>query len=474
MSRIVLLGVGPLPSPNLERVHAPGLRLRLFLDAIRLSGHSVFLVELPFGGQAAPHSPLYEKNIQSHRRLEGDTRRMIDQLEGWVREFEPDAIVALTDIGGLLASSINFRGPLWVDYFGHPLAERQQQAHAHGSNDSLADAWTHVLPALLRADHFSVGVPSQRLALVGELGVAGRLNSATCGHELVSVVDQGVSFPGTKLAAKSNYMQKIGIPAGARTILSSGGFNTWTDGETLFKAVEKALIQEPDLHFVCTGGRIPGHVEVVYERFERAVGNSSVASRFHLLGWIQHEQLLDALASADVGINIDLNTLEGELGYRNRLLGWLQAGMRVVSTVVGEPARGLVADGLVREIPFADADAAAAALVEQARLGRWASAEDVRGRLQTRWSATRDTEAVVRFCDAPKVAPDRAGGRDVQNPLAELHRQSLLEHERQQGEVSARRFARDTGKRLLGSRMFGLAAYFNPKLKEMAERLSQL
>jgi len=146
----------------------------------------------------------------------------------------------------------------------------------------------------------------------------------------------------------------------------------------------------------------------------------------------------------------------------------------VVSTVVGEPARGLVADGLVREIPFADADAAAAALVEQARLGRWASAEDVRGRLQTRWSATRDTEAVVRFCDAPKVAPDRAGGRDVQNPLAELHRQSLLEHERQQGEVSARRFARDTGKRLLGSRMFGLAAYFNPKLKEMAERLSQL
>ncbi|MBI1292229.1 hypothetical protein GC173_13465 [bacterium] len=474
MSRVLIVGVGPMPSPNAERVHAPGLRLRAFLDAIRLSGHAVFVAEIPFGNDRTTHSPLYEKNIQAHRRLEGDRRKRQDQLDGWIREFEPDVVVALTDVGALHAANSFFPGPMWIDYNGHPMTERQQQAHIGQSNDSLGEAWLHVLPALLRGDRFSVCSAAQRLALVGELGASGRLNGETCGHELVEVVPPGLPFGAFAPQTKGDYMTKVGVPAGAKTILSTGGFNTWMDVDTLFRGVEQAMKMDPNLHFVCTGGRIPGHVEAVYERFERMVFNSTEAQRFHLLGWVQHEQVLEAVASADVGVNVDLATLEGELGYRNRLMGWLQGGMRVVTTVVGEPARSLVEKELARGVPFSDSEALAEALIEQARLGRWPDPRKLRQQLEEGWSPVRDLQPLVAFCEKPKVSPDRVGGKSAQNPLTELHRQFVVEQDRQQGEVSVRRFARDAGRRLLGSRLFRAAAYFNPALRDLAERLSNL
>lgn len=473
MSRVLLVGVGPLPAPTQERVFAPGLRLRQFLDSLRLAGHPVFLVEFSFGGQAVPHSPIFDKGVHAHRRLDSNLDRALAQLNGYIREFEPDCVVALTDIGALTAARSEFRGPLWVDYFGHPMAERQQQGFAHASDASLGEAWLHVLPALIRADRFSACSESQRLALIGELGAAGRLNSQTCGHEFVQIVPPAIPFESMPIPTRGDYLRRAGIPEASRVVLSTGGFNTWFDEETLFAGLELAMDRDEQLHFVATGGPISGHVQVVYERFERRVLNSRHQRRFHLLGWLQHEQLLEVMAGAHVGVVVDRPTIEGELGCRNRLFGWLWAGLRAVTTVSSPPTRTLVVQGLATEVPPGNPDALAAALVQQAALGRWSDVDGLRRQLRRDWSAAEEIKAVAAWADSPSVAPDRTGG-EVRNPLVDLHRQFLEEHHRREEEVSVRGFARDAGRRLLGSRSFRLVTQLNPRLRELAEKLAGL
>jgi hypothetical protein len=473
MSKILLLGVGPLPHPSAERVHAPGLRLQAFLDRLVKGGHNILLGELCFAGQESVHAPTYGKSIFAHRRLESDPQKGAKQVSGWVRDFEPDAIVALTDVAALIAAQSDFAGPLYVDYNGHPMAERQQQGFAHGNDTALAAQWLHVLPALLRADHLSVCSASQRLALVGELGAAGRLNSRTCGQELVDVIPVTLPHRQPLQLRNAKYFQNSGIPADARIILSTGGFNTWMDEQMLFLGLEEAMRLDPTIHFVCTGGALEGHVTLTFERFRKRVSASPFIDRFHLLGWVALEQVLDAVQLAHVGVNCDLRSLEGELGMRNRTLDWLWAGMRVVSTALSDQIVHMADQGFIRRVETGDWQGLGRALAEEAALGRHADLERIQLSLRAAFQGDDEFAHFEQWVAKPTAAPDRTQGR-VDNPLAMLHRQFLLEHSRQEEEVSVRRFARHTGKSMLGSRAFQWAARFSPRLREMAEGLSNL
>jgi hypothetical protein len=85
------------------------------------------------------------------------------------------------------------------------------------------------------------------------------------------------------------------------------------------------MAQHPKIVFVSTGGAIPGHDEKTFARFSQAVENSPHRNRYVLHGWVPTEDVPNYYLEANVALNIDRWSIEGEVGYRTRTLDWIMA-----------------------------------------------------------------------------------------------------------------------------------------------------
>jgi glycosyltransferase involved in cell wall biosynthesis len=253
----------------------------------------------------------------------------------------------------LAASIARVSLPRWFDFNGHPMAERQMQARVFNSDEGLLSQWRYVVPALLCGDHFSVCSPTQKYALIGELGCCGRLNRWTAGHDLVDVMVPGYNEQ-EPVQRKPAIRGPIVGPE-AFVVLWTGGYNTWVDVNTLFQGLEYAMERSPTLHYVSTGGAIQGQDEQTFERFQGLVAKSPHRDRYHFCGWVPLTDLQNYYLDADVAINIDLFSYEGLLGHRNRLFGWILAELPVVSTGLSEFPRELETQELISTFQIGDA-----------------------------------------------------------------------------------------------------------------------
>ncbi|MEQ8821052.1 MAG: hypothetical protein RLY93_12485 [Sumerlaeia bacterium] len=470
MSRLLVYGVGPRPHPGATKIHAPGLRLQTIAQALAEDGHEVTIIEHTFGNAAdappVPPPPGVERAIALAPIGQSALGK---QWYGEINDRPYDGVVALTDLAEWLAAMLWTKDtPLFVDYFGHPMAERQMQAHTGDNDAALLGMWRNVLPVLLRSDAFGVCSRAQRLALIGELGAAGRLNRHTTGYEFAHVLRPALPFsePWTHSTPGQPYLRGPVVPPGARVILSTGGFNTWLDEKTLFEATDHVLADDPDAHFVATGGAISGHVESVYHRFEERVAASPHRERYHLLGWVPHERFVDACLEADLGVTCDVPTLEGEFGCRNRLFGWLWAGMRAVAADFSELTQDMAAQGLITTAAPQKPKALAAAMrrdLARGRLDRAAAAQR-RQTLVGHFSPAKCYEPLLRWARDPKKAPDLRDGAPADNPLARAQHAYWIQH----GEANALPEFLD---RVEGSRLLRWWMKRNPDAARLFRRL---
>jgi hypothetical protein len=318
------------------------------------------------------------------------------------------AIVSTTDILNAACAQASGTLPLWCDFNGHPLAERQSQARCFGSDEGLASQWEYVIPSLLRADRFSTCSEAQRLALTGELGVCGRLNRWTDGISLVNALPPAAlltefttSQPGTLRGTR--------VPEDAFIVLWTGGYNTWADEETLFHALESALERIPRMVFVSTGGAIGGHDEKTFQRFQQRVQASPFRDRYVFAGWVNTFEVPGFYLEADVGINCDRQNLEGELGCRNRILDWVAARLPVLTTPVCELARDLIERDLAESFPPGNSKELADGIVRIAACPRNVlreRAERARAYLLEAYSPERAYAPLVEWAQNPYHAPD--------------------------------------------------------------------
>jgi len=91
-------------------------------------------------------------------------------------------------------------------------------------------------------DVFSVVSGRQHDAALGQLGLLGRLNRRTAGHEMVHVIPCGIdggSNPPDD--SDSSDPGPATLPFDAFVVLWSGGFNTWCDVPTLASGIEAAM-----------------------------------------------------------------------------------------------------------------------------------------------------------------------------------------------------------------------------------------
>lgn len=408
MSRVVVLGHCPLPWEDLERSYGPGTRTWQFAAPLAADGHEVTVVasRIPFvyPEGSRPVERTEENGCVVYRveqtafEVGGEAARIID-------EVDPDCLVGATAYPSYVAALLAGERPLWADVFGSLLAEGQAKAAAY-SDDSSLDHFMRINRAVLEiADRFSTVSSRQSYELIGQLGMMGRLTSETLGYDFAVSIPCGVrpmDFPEPE--------DPTGGAAGPGDflVLWSGGFNTWTDVDTLFEGLQRAMEHSPRIRFVSTGGSIEGHDELTYPRFEKMVASSRYSDRFHLKGWVRRSEATSFYRAASVGINIDARHYEVTFGSRNRLLEWALAGLPAVSTDLCELTSEMACGGMLVTIPVGDAEALAETLLEldadRERLA--ATSTGLREFVLDRYSFERTTAPLREWVRGPSRSPD--------------------------------------------------------------------
>ncbi|MCE7945877.1 MAG: glycosyltransferase [Chloroflexi bacterium CFX4] len=407
MTRVLIFGFAPLPSEP-YRVAGPSLRTWHFISALRAAGHDLCLIGDRMAGLYPEDLPPLITTQQErftyhsvHDILWHDPKA----LRPLINAFAPECAIAVTTPAASIAAANIGELPLWCDLYGSIMAEAQLKALLYADDQYLAHFWNMERLALERADKFSAVSERQQWSIIGELGLWGRLNQWTSGYHFATTIP--IASEDTPFTATERFMRGVRVPEDAFLILYSGGYNTWTDVDTLFSALEQVMQAHPKAHFVSTGGAIYGHDDFTYRRFERLIAESAQRERYHLCGWIGAQDLINLYLESDVAVNTDRFAYETLLGSRTRILDWLRAGLPCVSSDLTELAQSVAAYGAGFTYPPEDAAALAKCLLACAEPERAAQMRHNARRLLTeRYTYQVTSAALLAWVAAPQRAPD--------------------------------------------------------------------
>ncbi|MCZ6727831.1 MAG: glycosyltransferase family 4 protein [Acidobacteria bacterium] len=409
--RILVCGLCPLPFENTSQNYGPGIRTWQLAKGLAGDGHAVRVIAMVIPGVYESGELVEDERVEGIpiRRLDGAAFFDPPVIDREIESWRPTALVGATIYGSLALAQSSSELPFWADQFGHTMAEAQAKAASENENWPIPRWWRMVLPVMSRADRISVVSRWQRFAAIGELGAIGRLSGETCGYEFTAVIPCGaVGEPEVGDEDASPVVRGPHVPADAFIVLWSGGYNVWSDVDTLFQGLEQAMDEETSLHFVSTGGAIEGHDDTTYARFRRLVSDSSHRSRFHLAGWVKRRLVPRYVAEADLGVLTDRPMYEGILGSKNRVVQWMAAGLPVAYNEVGDIGEYLAEGDLGLTFPVGDAPALAGRLVWAARHPEELAAMADRAAMACRrdFALAATTAELREWAAEPSHAPD--------------------------------------------------------------------
>jgi glycosyltransferase involved in cell wall biosynthesis len=407
MTRVLIVGFAPLPVERLP-MSGPSLRTWHLVSAILGAGHEVCLI----ANRGHDVYPADLPPITSQRNGALTYHNVADEqwhtpaaLISLVTAFAPTCVVGITAAGSAASVPLASLLPLWADLYGSLMAEAQMKAQVFNDDSYLAHFWRIELAALQRADRFSTVSARQRWALIGELGLVGRLNRWTSGYEFATTMPIAVET--TPFVPQAPLLRGRVVPEGAFVILYSGGYNTWCDVDGLFAALEGVMHRHLHVHFVSTGGKIEGHDPHTFARFTSMVSASPHASRYHLQGWVPAADLPAYYAESDVAVNADKPSYEAMLGSRTRALDWLRAGLPCVLSDLPELAAEFRAAGVALTYRAGDVEDLSACLercVAHPDLLR--TMRKKAPALLHQYSYAATTAGLLRWVAEPSHAPD--------------------------------------------------------------------
>lgn len=412
MSKILVCGLCPLPFENTLCSFGPGIRTWQFAQGLARGGHEVDLVAMRIA-EAYGDREAAGKETRDGVRIERVEAMDLDAVERRVSEIRPDAVVGATVYGSFALARTEPEVAFWADQFGHFMAEAQAKARLERANWPLRRFWGYLEPVLRTADKVSVVSRRQRYAAIGELGLAGRLTADTCGYELTSVIPCALVPPTPRPVRR--ILRGDAVPEDAFVVLWSGGYNVWSDVETLYRALELALAEDPRIHFVSTGGEIGGHDESTYGDFERRIRSSRRRGHYHLEGWVEADLVPSYEAEAGLGVLTEIPIYEGCLGSKNRVVQWLGHGLPVAYNQVGDLGDLLAEEELGLTFRTGDAAGLAERILWAARHPAELRAMAARARAYAERELTfaATTRDLVQWAGNPVRAPDAERGRAV-------------------------------------------------------------
>jgi len=351
LKKIFLLGMSPMPFENDRKVYGTGIRTWQFLEPLLLEGHQICVCnyaipsaydfnfsstrkdDFTVNSQSEPSRKLsFKYNILTKQDFE-NAGLLLKIME----DFNPDCIIGCSFYPSYIASKLasSKKLPFWADLFGHVMAEAQARAYMDSDDSCLFHYWNSEYSIITAADIFSCVSSRQEYALAGELGAVGRLNMHTSGYDFTCCVPCGM--PAGNFKHEKNVIRGLnGIKNDDFIVLWTGGYNTWTDVDTLFDALEIVFEKNPSVKFVSTGGEIPEQDIYTYPRLLKMIEGSRHKDNYIMKGWIPGRDVPNYYFEADIGINIDKDIYEVRFGSKNRILDWMRAGLCVLSSNVCE------------------------------------------------------------------------------------------------------------------------------------------
>jgi glycosyltransferase involved in cell wall biosynthesis len=274
-------------------------------------------------------------------------------------------------------------------------------------------------------DYFMCASERQRDWWLGLLEASGRINPATFDADpslrsLVDVVPYGL--PEHPLPPPRPVIKGVwpGIEPRDRLALWGGGLWPWLDALTAIRAVAVLRAQHPQLKLVFPGTRHPNPAmagmpnQVAPARaLAEELGVLDTAVFFG--DWTPYSDWPHVLQESDVALTLHFDTIETRLAFRSRVLEYIWAGLPIVATA-GDATSDLVERyGLGEVTRVGDVEAVAVAidrLLREPRRERAAAFAAARQALS--WE--RAAEPLVRYCLAPRQAPDRSGEWQARAP----------------------------------------------------------
>lgn len=170
--------------------------------------------------------------------------------------------------------------------------------------------------------------------MVGELAMAGRLNYRTFGYQFTKLILPG-AFPNMENSIIQNNGQLFtleGIDKEDFVVLWCGGYNTWTDVDTLFNGLEWAMSNNQKIKFLSIGENTYNAPDNVYSCFLSKINQSRFADHFYMMGWRPWLEIPNYYRISNLGLNIDALNYETIYGTRTRILEMIAASLPVITT----------------------------------------------------------------------------------------------------------------------------------------------
>ncbi len=289
--------------------------------------------------------------------------------------------------------------PMWIDMHGmHP-------AEVHLSGDPQGEPRLEMIrilslqnTLLSRGDCFSAPSLRQTCAIMGELYLLGRLDAIS--RKIVPAK----AIPHCAMEAPVS----AGPPEGSDvfSIISTGSFNSWFDGDTLFEALEYAMARNPHITFTATGGAVP-FAQEQYASFRKRVLSSRMRQRYRLAGWVEKEELERIQSNASAAVYTDIPSGETLLGARTRVLDWVSREIPVICTLGAEISETIASRGLGIAVPQGSPEDLGDAILKLA--GDKALSERIK-RSQKKWkegegSLSSVFSPLLEWCSNPTILP---------------------------------------------------------------------
>lgn len=406
MSRILVMG-HELPGLAEGTIEARSYRTWQFVEPLLENGHDVCLIASHRKSQRNVAHTLSASLV--YHRLNLWERKWLGQANAIADEFKPDAVLAVMFNNGLRATRLAHKRPLWIDLYGDRLTENQIAAHTRKSNRGLEISPEYLKLISRHADKYSTCSNPQKFAMVGQLGMASRLNGYTMGYEFVHPILPGASSKHADVTPEV-IVRGNSILQDAFIVLWAGGYNVWTDVDTLFQALDQAMGMDPRIHYVSAGAGVKLTNNNSYERFLKMIANSRHRDRFHMLGWQPSSVVPGLYRQADVGVNLDAFHYETQLGTRTRLVEMMHYGLPVITTLGCELSYIVESQGLGLTFPIGDAKTFANHILTLAKdrsLQQKLAAQAERY-TNNQLSFQTTTQLFQEWANNPAFAPDRA------------------------------------------------------------------
>lgn len=361
MSRVLLIGYNPPQLVQDRKIEAAHYRTWQFLQPLLADGHKVCLCggsadEPPSNGRV----PDGWRDLLTYHPIPYGRRGWVQKLQEAHDAFGPDCIVAVNFSHCLYSTKLNSSQPIWMDIYGEVMTILQAALYRSQSNRGLPTTLAFLRQVLQRGDVFSgCGLP-QRHALVGELAMAGRLNRHTFGYEFVHAILPGAppSMNGQLQRANDGaeaMLDQYGLKDDDFLVLWCGGYNAWTDVNTLFAGLEYAMARDSRVHYLSAGANTYDATDNVYDQLLEMIARSLYRQRFHMLGWQPWTEIPKCYAASDVGLNIDAYHYETVYGTRTRLVEMMAAELPVITSLGSELSYQLQQEGAGLTFDIGDA-----------------------------------------------------------------------------------------------------------------------